>query len=91
MVETVLLYRAKFNAVATKPFCRWMLLNMALYMQQLVSETNIDLDLRKGGDNERNQHHGKVYGLRYSIYNKNRAEKRKIKKQKRNKSRLDPP
>ena len=62
-----------------------------LYMQQLVSETNIDLDVRKGGDNERNQHHSEVYGFRYSIYNKNRAEKRKIKKQKRNKSRLDPP
>lgn len=67
-----------------------MLLNMALYMQQLVSETNIDLDVREGGDNERNQHHGKVYGLRYSIYNKNRAEKRKIKKQERKQEPLGP-
>ena len=67
-----------------------MLLNMALYIQQLVLETNIDLDVRKGGDNERNQHHGKVYGLRYSIYNKNRAEKRKIKKQERKQEPLGP-
>ena len=37
------------------------LVNMALYMKQLVTETEIDLSVRDGRDKKRNKHHNSIY------------------------------
>ena len=60
MAETVFLYRATFNAVGTGRKLL-SLVNMALYMKQLVTETEIDLSVRDGRDKKRNKHHNSIY------------------------------
>ena len=63
MTETVFLYRATFNAVrryyATGR--KLSLVNMALYMKQLVTETEIDISVRDGRDKKRNKHENTIY------------------------------
>ena len=36
-------------------------MNVALYMKQLVTETEIDLSVRDGRDKKRNKHHNSIY------------------------------